>query len=90
MLLFLHLRFYLLRVSLYSVPEQLEPTGSPEDWMEWFLYRLRQEPWALGGIVVIGLFVLTTLSLFIFALLFGCCGPKEKKQKKKQKKDGVI
>lgn len=72
---------------LCSVSEQQKPTSSPEDWMEWFLSRMHQEPWALGGIVVMGFFVLTILSLVIFALLYGCCRPEEKRQKKRA---GVI
>lgn len=74
-----------------SVVEQ--PPASPEDWVEWFLDRLQREPWALGGVVVMGLFVLTILSLVIFAVLYGCCcSRKEEKQNKKQKQraDGVI
>uniref|UniRef100_A0A8D0DCI9 Small integral membrane protein 18 n=1 Tax=Sander lucioperca TaxID=283035 RepID=A0A8D0DCI9_SANLU len=52
------------------------------DWVEWFLYRLHQEPWALGGFVVIGVFVLGILSLVTFALLYGCCcSPKENQKK---------
>lgn len=85
--------FYLVYLSMCSVPELQKPTGSPEDWVEWFLYRLQQEPWAVGGLVVIGVFVLGTLSLVAFALLYGCCcGPEQQNQKRKQKKqkDGVI
>ncbi|XP_067431626.1 uncharacterized protein [Thunnus thynnus] len=80
-------------MAMESAPEQQKPTGSPEDWVEWLLYRLHHEPWALGGLVVIGVFVLGTLSLVVFSLLYGCCcGPEEQIQKKKQKKskDGVI
>ncbi|XP_039991127.1 small integral membrane protein 5 isoform X3 [Xiphias gladius] len=82
-------------MAVESVSEQQKPTGSPEDWVEWFLFRLHQEPWALGGLVVIAVFVLGTLSLVVFALLYGCCcGPAEEKQKKKKQKkskqDGVI
>ncbi|GAA6226009.1 small integral membrane protein 5 isoform X3 [Lates japonicus] len=85
-------------MAVESISEQQKPTSSsPEDWVEWFLFRLHQEPWALGGVVVIGVFVLGTLSLVVFALLYGCCcGPAEEnpkrrqKQKKPKKKDGVI
>ncbi|KAF0025092.1 hypothetical protein F2P81_021973 [Scophthalmus maximus] len=80
-----------------NASEQQNPTGLPEDWVEWFVYRLHQEPWALGGVVVMGVFVLGTLCLVVFALLYGCCcgkaGENQKKKKKKQKKskqDGVI
>ncbi|KAI3364903.1 hypothetical protein L3Q82_001083 [Scortum barcoo] len=67
-----------------------KPTGSPEDWVEWFLYRMQHEPWALGGLVVIGVFVLGILSLIVFALLYGCCcGPKQQSQRKKQS-DGCL
>lgn len=87
---FLHLSFYLVYVSPCSVPEQLKPTGSPEDWVEWFMYRLHQEPWALGGLVVIGVFVLGTLSLVVFALLYGCCCSQEEENGKKKQKKGMI
>lgn len=64
----------------------LKPTGSPEDWLEWFLYRLHHEPWALGGIVVMAVFVLGILSLALFALVFGCCcGQIQVKQRKKKR-----
>lgn len=88
---FLHLSFYLVCVSLRSLPELQKPTGSREDWVEWVLYRLHQEPWALGGLVVIGVFVLGILSLVAFALLYGCCcGPREENKKKKKSGNGVI
>ncbi|KAF1374241.1 hypothetical protein PFLUV_G00247840 [Perca fluviatilis] len=78
-------------MAVESVSEQQKPTGSPEDWVEWFLYRLHQEPWALGGFVVIGVFVLGILSLVTFALLYGCCcSPKENQKKKQKSKEGVI
>ncbi|KAL6094631.1 uncharacterized protein ACO6RY_15998 [Pungitius sinensis] len=75
-----------------GVSEQLKPTGSPEDWVEWFLHRMHQEPWALGGVVVIGVFVLGILCLVAFALLYGCCCiPQQGKPKKKDtSRDGVI
>ncbi|KAG7506268.1 hypothetical protein JOB18_000630 [Solea senegalensis] len=67
-------------------------TGSPDDWMKRFLCRMHQEPWAVGGAVVIGVFVLGTLSLVIFALVYGCCrSPAGHKQgRKKSRKQGVI
>lgn len=90
----LHLSCCMVHHSLRSAPEQQKPTtGSPEDWVEWLLYRLHNEPWALGGLLVIALFVLGTLSLVVFSLLYGCCcTPEEQIQKKKPKKskDGVI
>ncbi|TMS22068.1 hypothetical protein E3U43_012333 [Larimichthys crocea] len=66
-------------------------TESPEEWVDWFLHRLHQEPWALGGLVVTGLFVLTVLSMIIFALLYGCCCSRVgSNQERKQKKNTVI
>lgn len=85
--------FHLVDHSLYSVLDQQKPTGSPEDWVEWFLHRMHQEPWALGGIAVIGVFVLVILSLVIFALLYGCCcssGDEKTKRRQKNSKDRVI
>ncbi|TNN48633.1 hypothetical protein EYF80_041171 [Liparis tanakae] len=72
--------------------EQRSPAAWPEAWAEWFLHRVQQEPWALGGVVVIGVFVLGTLSLAVFALLYGCCcGPeRQKKRRRNKKKGGVI
>ncbi|KAG7236436.1 hypothetical protein INR49_000911 [Caranx melampygus] len=35
-------------MAVESVPDQQKPTETPERWLEWFLYRLHQEPWALG------------------------------------------
>ncbi|KAF6736769.1 Small integral membrane protein 5 [Oryzias melastigma] len=62
--------------------EQQGPTASPEDWVDWFLHRMQQEPWALGGFVVLVLFALGVLALAVFALLYGCCcGPQRRKQK---------
>ncbi|KAK2820912.1 hypothetical protein Q5P01_023871 [Channa striata] len=79
-------------MAVESVLESQKPTGSPDDWVQWFAYRLRQEPWALGGAVVIAVFVLGTLSLVVFALLFGCCCSQGKQTQKKMKssQDGVI
>ncbi|KAK9530784.1 hypothetical protein VZT92_012266 [Zoarces viviparus] len=77
-------------MAVESVSEQQTPTGWPEDWLEWFLHRLRSEPWALGGAVVIGVFVLGTLSLVVFALLYGCCCGQQGENQRKKKKDGVI
>lgn len=72
----------------FSILDELKPTVPPEDWVEWFLHRLHQEPWALGGAVVIGVFVLGTMSLIVFALLWGCCcqTPKHRQMRKKKKK----
>lgn len=78
----------LLPVSPSSSLQQQKPPESPEDWVDWFLHRLHEEPWAVGGLAVMGLFVLTALSLVVFALLYGCCSNTEKKKKKK--KIGVI
>ncbi|TKS90178.1 hypothetical protein D9C73_024308 [Collichthys lucidus] len=73
---------------LFSVAKATE---SPEEWVDWFLHRLHQEPWALGGLVVTGLFVLTVLSMIIFALLYGCCCSRVgSNQERKQKKNTVI
>lgn len=72
---------------LYSLLEQQEPTASPEDWVDWFLHRMQQEPWALGGFVVLALFALGTLALAFFALLYGCCcGPR----RRRRQEDSVI
>lgn len=79
--------------SLCSDCKGYDPTWSPEDWVEWFMCRLHQEPWALGGVVVLGVFALGTLSLVIFALLYGCCRNNEEQnvmKKKVMKKGSVI
>lgn len=60
-------------MALESVPDRPDPAGSPEDWVQWAVQRLQMEPWALGGIVVIGLFLLMILALVVFALIYGCC-----------------
>ncbi|KAL3046012.1 hypothetical protein OYC64_004094 [Pagothenia borchgrevinki] len=69
-----------------------DPPGPLE--VGWVLARLQEEPWALGGAVVIGIFVLGFLGLTVFALLFGCCCNQNQNQKtrkkKKKKRDGVI
>ncbi|CAB1449046.1 unnamed protein product [Pleuronectes platessa] len=79
-------------MAVHSVSELENPTESPEEWVEWFLHRVNQEPWALGGVVVIGFFVLGILSLVVFALVYGCCcsSTEENQKKRKPKKDGVI
>ncbi|MED6257771.1 hypothetical protein ATANTOWER_031096 [Ataeniobius toweri] len=82
-------------VAVSSLPENQNPTGSPDEWVDWFLYRLQLDPWMLGGFVVIGVFALGTLSLVVFALLYGCCcsskEPKQKKRKpRKNSKNAVI
>ncbi|CAL8304429.1 unnamed protein product [Lota lota] len=51
--------------------------GPPEDWMGRIVQRFSSEPWALGGAVVIAVFVLGILALVVFAFLYGCyCTPK--------------
>lgn len=55
-----------------SALEPLTPLVSAEGLVEWFLHRV-QHPWGLGGAVVVAVFILGTLSLVIFALLYGCC-----------------
>lgn len=83
LIIFHHLSFRLVHLSMCSVPELQKPAGPPEDWVEWFLHRVHQGPWALGGLVVIGLFMLLTVCLILFALLYGCCcSPQEQKKKK--------
>lgn len=82
------LKFFVVYHFPCSGPEQDNLTWSPKDWAEWFLHRLHEEPWALGGLVVIGVFVLGTLSLVLFALLYGCCrGPEKKHQRKKKQRN---
>ncbi|KAL0984048.1 hypothetical protein UPYG_G00136420 [Umbra pygmaea] len=56
-----------------KVAEHPGLTGTSEDWGQWAVQRLQLEPWALGGAVVIGLFLLMILALVVFALIFGCC-----------------
>lgn len=80
---------------LCSVAERQSLITSREQWVDWFLQRLQQEPWALGGLVVMGVFVLGTLSLVLFALLFGCCshpneGKQRQKKQQKESKNAVI
>ncbi|KAK5850415.1 hypothetical protein PBY51_001298 [Eleginops maclovinus] len=66
-----------------------DPPGPLEVGVGWVLARLQDEPWALGGAVVIGVFVLGFLGLTVFALLFGCCCSQQK-QNQRRKRDGVI
>ncbi|CAJ1081119.1 hypothetical protein GBF38_011511%2C partial [Xyrichtys novacula] len=80
-------------MAVESVPELTKLIEAPEDWTEWFLYRLHQEPWAVGGAVVIGLFMLGILSLVVFALLYGCCcsqAPENHKLKRRKKSENRV
>ncbi|KAJ8264145.1 hypothetical protein GJAV_G00145750 [Gymnothorax javanicus] len=54
------------------------PDGTVMDWGEWALHRLKVEPWALGGAIVIAAFVAAFLALIIFAFIYGCCCTKSK------------
>ncbi|KAK6329474.1 hypothetical protein J4Q44_G00014520 [Coregonus suidteri] len=75
-------------MAVESVPEPPGPAGTPDDWVQWAVQRLQMEPWALGGIVVIGLFLLMILGLVVFALIYGCCcTPREGKRRMKK---GVV
>lgn len=66
-------RIIYLDMAVDSSLEPLKPPASPEGLMDWFLYRVQHEPWALGGVVVMAVFILGILSLVIFALVYGCC-----------------
>lgn len=93
-LIIISIWFKYLLFLLYSLSEALKLAELPEGWVEWFLYRLQHEPWALGGAVVVAVFVLGTVSLVVFALVYGCCcNPPDVKQgarKLKRSNDGVI
>ncbi|KAG7491741.1 hypothetical protein MATL_G00006650 [Megalops atlanticus] len=70
-------------MALESVPESPGPDGTAQDWAEWALHRMRVEPWALGGAVVIAAFLAGFLALVLYALVYGCCcsGSKSKKDR---------
>lgn len=74
--------------ALQSLLGEAGSEGPPQDWVDWFLQRVQREPWALGGAVVIGVFMLGTLSIAVFAVLYGCCcsgRPEGRQQRKKRK-----
>ncbi|KAJ7987867.1 hypothetical protein DPEC_G00331010 [Dallia pectoralis] len=67
---------------LAKVPGHPGVDGTSESWVQWTIQRLQMEPWALGGAVVIGLFLLMILALVVFALIYGCCcSPKGGKRR---------
>lgn len=59
-------------MAVDSALEPLTPPESAEGLVEGFLHRV-QNPWRLGGAIVVAVFILGTLSLVIFALVYGCC-----------------
>ena len=68
-----------------TVPALPGSAGSPEHWMHWAVRRMQVEPWALGGAIVIAVFVGGFLSLVAFALIFGCCCSSSGKGKREMK-----
>ncbi|KAJ8283864.1 hypothetical protein COCON_G00027140 [Conger conger] len=60
-------------MAVESVSAQPGADGTVLDWGEWALHRLRSEPWALGGAVVIAAFLAGFLALMLFAFIYGCC-----------------
>ncbi|XP_054592474.2 uncharacterized protein [Nothobranchius furzeri] len=71
--------------AMVSVLEQPSRPGSFDDLAELFLHRLQQEPWALGGFVVMVVFVLGVLSLVLFALLYGRCHDTQERTQERKK-----
>ncbi|CAL1616666.1 unnamed protein product [Knipowitschia caucasica] len=60
-------------MAVDSFLESVKPPESAEDLVDWFLFRVQREPWALGGAVVVAVFILGTICLMVFALVYGCC-----------------
>ncbi|KAJ8399731.1 hypothetical protein AAFF_G00408360 [Aldrovandia affinis] len=60
-------------MALESVPESPGQDGTVQEWGEWALHRMQVEPWALGGAVVIAVFLAGFLVLLLYALIYGCC-----------------
>lgn len=69
---------------LLSAPSRVEASMSPEQEASSVLEDLKRlittSDWALGGLVVIGIFCLVFIALILFAAIFGCCtSPRHKR-----------
>lgn len=69
---------------LLSAPSRVEASMSPEQEASSVLEDLKRliaaSDWALGGLVVIGIFCLVFIALILFAAIFGCCTSPRHKQ----------